>query len=90
MVGQEKIVEQVIIDPDEIFPSTTADTGLAFISEPGVGPGVEGIRVLVTYSDVHYTKGASTGKIATAYPIDIIKYGRPNLGRSIYKKGGRK
>ena len=55
-----------------------------------VGPSPMGIRVLVGYGDVHYQKGGSTGKILTAYPIDLINYANPQLGKAIYKKGGNK
>jgi hypothetical protein len=90
MVGYHGIVQDVIEDPEEIRPSTLSDTGIAFISAPGIGPRAEGIRVLVNYGDTQYEKGSSTGNVMTAYPIDVVKYGYPQLGPAIYKKGGRK
>jgi hypothetical protein len=55
-----------------------------------MGPGAEGIRVLVNYADIVYEKGSTSGKVQTAYPIDVVKYSKPNIASAIYKKGGRK
>ena len=90
MTGYETLVKGVVEAPREVQVSTQEETGLAFISDPGVGPRPEGIRVLVSYADTHYEKGSTSGMITTAYPIDIQKYRRPRLGRTIYKKGGRR
>jgi hypothetical protein len=90
MSGHEQVVQKTVEDPAEIFLSTHLNTAVAHVSAPGVGPSPLGVRVLVGYSDVHYQKGGSTGKILTAYPIDLIRYGHPMLGKSIYKKGGKK
>jgi hypothetical protein len=90
MVGHEATLEAVLKDPLEILPSTLSNTCAAYISGPAVGPRPEGVRVLVNYTDIYYEKGASSGTITTAYPIDIIKYSNPQLGKAIYKKGGRK
>ncbi len=84
------IVQETIQEPLEIRLSTFSNTSVAFVSTPGAGSHAEGIRVLVNYADTAYEKGASSGKIQTAYPIDVIKYGSPKLGRTIYRKGGRK
>lgn len=88
MAGFENLVQETIEDPYEICPSTLSSTGLAFVSATGIGPGAEGIKVLVNYTDSAYEKGATSGKVQTAFPIDIIKYSKPNIGRAIYKKGG--
>jgi hypothetical protein len=90
MTGLETVVQQTIKDPIEVRVSTYSSTSVAFVSAPGVGAHAEGIRVLVDYADMAYEKGASAGKVTTAYPIDVIQYRRPQLGRMIYKKGGRK
>jgi hypothetical protein len=90
MAGCENLVQETVQDPHEIRVSTLSDTGVVFVSSSGVGPRPEGIRVLVDYADAFYEKGASSGRIVTAYPIDIVKYSRPNIGRLIHKKGGRK
>jgi hypothetical protein len=89
MAGYETLIKRVVEDPSEIRPSAHADTGLAFISEPGIGPRPEGIRVLVNYADTNIQKGSTSGIIQTAYPVDIQKYPKPQLGKAIYKKGGR-
>lgn len=90
MAGLENLVQKTIQDPYEIRLSTASETGVAFVSPAGVGPRPEGIRVLVNYVDIVYEKGATSGKIQTAYPIDVIKYGSSQIGRVIYKKGGHK
>jgi hypothetical protein len=90
MAGFEDLVQATIQDPYEICPSTLSSTGLTFASPAGVGPGTEGIRVLVNYADKVYEKGATSGKVQTAYPIDVIRYSKPNIGRAIYKKVGQK
>ena len=90
MFGCEALVEKTVKDPFEVRLSTAYDTGVAFISAPGVGSHAEGIRVIVAYADTNYEKGASTGKVTTAYPVDIINYGSPQLGKTIFKKGGKK
>jgi len=90
MMGLEMVVQETIEEPLEIRVSTFSNTSVAFVSGPGAGSHVEGIRVLVNYADTAFEKGASSGKIQTAYPIDIIKYGSPRLGKTIYRKGGRK
>jgi hypothetical protein len=88
MAGYETLVEKTIQDPEQIRVSLYSSTGLAYISPPGVGPRPEGIRVLVNYADTAYEKGASIGRVSTAYPVDFAKYGSPKLGKIIYQKGG--
>jgi hypothetical protein len=88
MASLQSLIQQVVQDPFEVRESTNFSTSVAFISEPGAGSHTEGIRVLVDYADTHYQKGASSGNVTTAYPIDTIKYSAPQLGKSIYKKGG--
>ena len=90
MIGHEQVVQETVEDPDEIRPSLHQNSAVAHVSAPGVGPSPLGVRVLVGYSDVHYQKGGSTGKILTAYPVDLIRYGSPMLGPAIYKKGAKK
>lgn len=90
MAGHEKTLQEILQDPYEIRPSTQLNTAVAFISDANVGPRPAGVRILVNYTDIHYEKGASSGTITTAYPVDIIKYGNPQLAAAIYKKGGRK
>jgi len=86
MIGCETIVQQALQDPAEILESTLYSHGAVFATPAGTGPGVQGIRAVVSYGEISYQKGASTGKIATAYPIDVIKYGRPHVGRPLFKK----
>ena len=90
MAGLELLVENVIVDPALIRTSSKSNTGVAFISDPGIGPRPEGIRVLVNYSDTYYEMGASSGIVQTAYPIDIFQYGNPQLARIIYERKGKK
>ena len=90
MLGYEELVKSVIQDPNEIRLSTFQNTAIAFISEPGVGPRPEGVRALVNFADMSYEKGSASGMVVTAYPVDIIKYATPRLGKTIYKRGGRK
>lgn len=90
MVGYENLVEVTLKNPHEVRESTFFEAGIAFISEPGAAGHAEGIRVLVAYTDTHYQKGASKGKVTTAYPVDILRYSSPQLGRTIYKKKGEK
>lgn len=87
MVGYESLVQQTIKDPLEVCESTQYDFGAVFISPPGLGPSVEGIRAVVWYQHWSYQKGSATGLVATAYPIDIIRYGNPKVGKSLYRKG---
>lgn len=87
MTGYEELVKSVVEDPHEIRLSTQQNTALAFVSEPGTGPSPEGIRALVNYADTSYEKGSGFGIVVTAYPVDIIKYGTPQLGKIIHKRG---
>jgi hypothetical protein len=87
LAGYEDLIKSTLKNPSEVRLSTQSDTALAFISEPGTGPRPEGIRTLVDYADMFYEKGSSSGMVVTAYPIDIVKYGTPQLGKTIYKKG---
>jgi hypothetical protein len=86
LVGCEHLVRSVLEEPEVIRVSTQFCDTAAFISAPGVGPRPEGIRVLVTYDDTSYEKGATSGKVMTAYPIDVMKYGHPRLGKILYQK----
>jgi hypothetical protein len=90
MSGLEAVVEQTVQDPLEIRLSTLQNTAVAFVSDPNIGTHAEGIRILETYGDTYYEKGASSGMITTAYPVDIVKYSNPQLGAVIYKRRGRK
>lgn len=90
MAGWEQAVYDVIGDPHEVRLSTEYDTGVAFISDANVGPRPEGIRAIVGFAEKFYEKGATTGMVITAYPIDIVNYRNPRIGKTIYKKGGRK
>jgi hypothetical protein len=84
------LVKQTVEQPYEIRESTQSATALAFASAPGTGPSPEGIRVLVNYADMYFAKGATSGAVMTAYPVDIGKFGNPRLGKTIYRKGGGK
>ena len=86
----EALVKSTVEKPFEIRTSTQNNTALAFISEPGIGPSPEGIRALVNYADTYFEKGSTSGMIVTAYPVDIVKYGSPQIGKTIYKRGGGK
>ena len=90
MAGYLTLVEQTLLDPDEINPSTICPFSAAFTSPPNVGPSAEGIRVLVQYDRTGYEVGSATGRIRTAYPIDRVKFRKPKLGPAIYRKGGAK
>lgn len=86
MEGLEDIVEDVIKNPNEIRISSGETTALLYISSPGVGPRPEGVRAVVKYETTLYEKGATRGAVATAYPIDIKKYGTGGLGKRIYQR----
>ncbi len=88
MAGYQGLVQDVLQDPYEICPSTESKTGLAYISDRGVGPRPEGIRVLVDYRNTEFEKGSTSGTVTTAYPVDVVRYARPkiNLRRPIYRK----
>jgi|GEM_PF-4505943 hypothetical protein len=86
MANYEALIKSVVQNPHEIRLSTQSNTALAFISAAGIGPRPEGIRALVNYADMFYEKGSGSGSIVTAYPVDIVKYGTPQLGKTIYKK----
>jgi hypothetical protein len=85
MTGHEQLVMELLRDPDEVCMSTHYDTAAVFISELGV-IGAEGFRVVVPYDHRAYEKGAATGKVATAYPIDSTLYPTPRVGKTIFKK----
>jgi hypothetical protein len=87
MVGHESLVKKVIEEPYVIRASSTAETRAVFISQKNVGPRPDGIRVLLAYADKKFIKGSTTGVVATAYPIDRVLYGKPNLGKILYKSG---
>jgi hypothetical protein len=87
MTGYENLVKQVVVDPYEAYQSTQQSTGILFLSDPHVGPRPEGIRVVVNYSDTSYEKGATSGFVVTAYPIDLVLYPSPKIGKLIYKRG---
>ena len=76
MAGHETSVKRLLEAPDHIRESTVYAHGAGFISAPGFGPSPEGMRVIVNYDDTFYEKGASQSGVATAYPIDIIRYVR--------------
>jgi hypothetical protein len=85
MVGYEALVRQVLRDPDEIRESILYSYAAAFISAAGlISP--QGFRVIVKYDDAMYQKGSTSGIVATAYPVDLVNYQKPNLGKSIYRK----
>jgi hypothetical protein len=86
----ETLVKLTVEKPYEIRTSTQNNTALAFISEPGTGPSPQGIRALVNYADMHFEKGSTGGIIVTVYPVDFVKYRTPQLGKTIYKRGGGK
>ncbi len=86
MLGYENLVKSIIEDPYLVHPSTTDPKSLAFVSDQGQGPTGAGVRVLVRYDNMLFPKGASTGLVVTAYPIEPA-YTRPNLGPAIYTKG---
>ena len=85
MLGYENLVQQTLQDPLEIRMAAY-DTGAVFISDPGVGPSPEGIRAVVSYSTVAFEKGACTGIVTTAYPIDLVRYPSPRMGRIIVSR----
>lgn len=87
MAAYQPLVQQTIVNPFEVCESTQYDFGAVFISPPGSGPSPEGIRAVVWYQHWSYQKGAATGLVATAYPIDIVRYGNPKVGKTIYRKG---
>jgi hypothetical protein len=90
MWGCELAVRKTVEDPAEVRRSLNVNTSVAYVSEPNVGPRAEGIRVIVDYNDTSYEKGATSGMIITAYPVDIVIYGSPQIGKTIYKKRGSK
>jgi hypothetical protein len=84
MSGYETLVQQVLKDPFEVWEGMFP-TSAVFISEALVGPSPEGIRVVVNYRDITFEKGSTTGFVTTAYPIDLVAYPTPRLGRRILK-----
>lgn len=90
MVGYEGLVESIISNPYEIRLSTLSATALAFISAPLAGPSPDGIRALVKYENGMFMKGSTQGRVSTAYPVDIIRYGSPKLGKTIYSKADKR
>jgi hypothetical protein len=55
---------------------------------PGIGPRPEGMRVLVDFDSTDYLKGGAYGLVQTAYGVDVVKYGRPqiDLNNPLFKK----
>jgi hypothetical protein len=86
MAGYEDLVKEIIANPYEVRLSTASTTALAFVSDRLVGPAPDGIRALVQYKSEQFEKGSLRGYVATAYPVDIIRYGSPKLGKTIYKR----
>jgi hypothetical protein len=87
MVGYENLVQRVVHDPFEVRLSTKASTGAVFISDVGVGPSPEGIRVVVGYPSITFEKGGGHGTVITAYPIDLVRYSTPRIGKIIGRRG---
>lgn len=85
MTGYENLVQQVLQDPLEVWTGQWP-TSAVFISDPLIGPSPEGIRVVVKYQDTTFEKGTSSGVVSTAYPIDLVRYNTPRLGRAILKR----
>jgi hypothetical protein len=85
MRGCENLVQQLLQDPLEIREGAYP-RGAVFISDPGFGPGPEGMRAVVLYTNVAFEKGAYTGIVTTAYPIDIARYPTPRIGRVIVQR----
>ncbi len=86
MSGYENLVHQVLRNPLEVRLSSHFDHGVIYVSEEGLGPSPEGIRVAVAFRDLLFEKGESSGVVTTAYPIDWIGYPAPRLGKQIYRK----
>jgi hypothetical protein len=90
MDGREAEVRKTVEDPDYIRPSTT--TGLAFAYEKITS--IDTVRVIVYYENPALVKmGATTGKIATAYPDDpnvTSQVGHPIYTKHPKKTGGNK
>jgi hypothetical protein len=85
MAGREHDVKKAIEDPEFIRPSTK--TGVAFAFERVTSS--ETIRVIVYYEDpAMITAGATSGKVATAYPDDPAYSSQ--VGFPIYTKPGSK
>jgi hypothetical protein len=87
LAGYQNLVEQVVINPYEAYESTQQSTGVVFLSDPHVGPSPEGIRVVVNYSTTAYEKGATEGTVITAYPVDLVLYPSPRIGKLIFRRG---
>jgi hypothetical protein len=79
---------QIIQDPAMICRSLTNHLSLAYVSDLGVGPRPEGIRLLVDFASADYLKGGLRGNVQTAYPVDFIAYPTPriDLKNPIYQK----
>jgi len=85
LTGREKEVEQAILDPDLIRPSTA--TGRAFAFERR-GTADE-IRVVVSYQEPDLIRqGGTSGWVSTAYPIDYAYSSQ--VGVPIYRKSATK
>ncbi len=88
MTGYESLVLQLLQDPQMVCPSTSDPLSLAYISDVGVGPRPEGVRVLVSYDTAGYLKGDIRGVVQTAYSIDWKQYSRPKIDFTspVYKR----
>jgi len=85
MVGCEKLVQQLLLDPLEIRLGAVPESAV-FVSDPGVGPSPEGMRAVVLYNNVAFEMGAFSGIVTTAYPIDLVRYPTPRIGRILAKR----
>jgi hypothetical protein len=88
MKGYEYLIFKTVRDPEEIRVSSNPrhGTSAGFKSGPNVGPGAEGIRVLVQYEDHTYRLGTTKGRVTTAYPISVKKFPNPLLGPVVYRR----
>jgi hypothetical protein len=85
MDGFENLVRNVLRDPEEVRLGSH-DMAAVFLSGAGEGPGAQGIRVVVNYDAADFEKGATTGLVATSYPVDFVAYPNPRMGRTLLKK----
>ena len=83
IAGAEEDVKRILVDPDEIAPSTKTGQALVFSGQTSQ---LE-LRVVVYYKDPSkMLSGGTTGAVASAHGIDRTKFNRPRVGKPIYQK----
>lgn len=83
IAGTEEDVKRILVDPDEIAPSTKTGKALVFSGQTSQ---LE-LRVVVYYENPSkMLAGGTTGTVASAHGIDSMKYRYPRVGQPIYRR----